>query len=317
MTNSRSGVVGSVDLGGTKLLAALADMSGHIIAEDVVPTDRRGGTRVVEQVQETLGRLADSADIPPSAMRSAAVGVPGAVDLATGQVTHSPNLHGLDAVDVRAELETALGVHVVLDNDVNMAVRGEHSFGHGAGRSDFVFVAVGTGIGMGILAGGALLRGATGAAGEIAYLPVGADPFGPDSPLRGTLESVVAGATISRRYASRTGRVLSVPEIFDTDDADARAVLDEEARDVALGIAAVSAVLDPGLVVLGGGIGSRTEFLPPVSTWLTRVMARPPRVETSRFGHRAALVGAVVCAIGASDTPSRVANRRAPFSSAR
>jgi predicted NBD/HSP70 family sugar kinase len=304
MTNTRSGVVGAVDLGGTKLLAALADVSGHIIAEDVVPTDRRGGTRVIEQVRATLGRLADSADIPASALCSAAIGVPGAVDLTTGEVTHSPNLHGLDAADVRAELEKALGVDVVLDNDVNMAVRGEHSFGHGAGRSEFVFVAVGTGIGMGILAGGALLRGARGAAGEIAYLPVGADPFAPESRLRGALESAVAGASISRRYASRTGRVLSVPEIFAADDVDARAVLDEEARDLALGIAAVSAVLDPGLVVLGGGIGSRPEFLAPLSSWLARVMQTPPRVETSRLGHRAALLGAVVCAIDAIGTPT-------------
>jgi predicted NBD/HSP70 family sugar kinase len=297
-TISGGDIVAAVDLGGTKLLVAVADTAGHILAEDVSPTDPRGGVHVVRQIESAVRLATARVGLPGKALRCVAVGAPGAVDPATGRMAFAPNVTDLDGVDVREMLQTGLGTDVVLDNDVNMAVFGEHDRGHGRGRSDFVFVAVGTGIGMGILSQGRLLRGANGAAGEIGYLPLAGDPFSAYGRARGAFETAVAGGVIAERYGHRSGARRTVPEIFDraagANDPHAQYVLHEQARDLALGIAAVAAVLDPGLVVLGGGVGSRQELLEPTRAWLTRALASPPRLESSLLGHRACLIGAVV-----------------------
>jgi glucokinase len=180
-----------------------------------------------------------------------------------------------------------------------MAALGEQRTGSGHEYRDFVFVAVGTGIGMGIVVNGNLCRGARGAAGEISYLPLGTDPFDPANQIRGALEEAVAGATIARRYEEATGERVSVPVVFEragAGDEHALAAIDDEAKHIALAVAAVGAVLDPEAVVLGGGVGSRTELLEPVRRWLGRLGAHAPIVKTSLLGHRAALIGAIAAA---------------------
>jgi predicted NBD/HSP70 family sugar kinase len=304
-----SDVVAGIDLGGTKLMVALADLNGDVLAEEVVPTDPRGGAHVIAQIDAAVERLLRSAGVAREALRCVALGAPGAVDAVSGRLTLAPNIAGFDSIDLQGELERRLETTVVLDNDVNMAVLGEHRFGHGRGRSDLVFVAIGTGIGMGIMSRGEILRGVNGAAGEIAYLPLAADPFAPQSRERGAFELAVAGRTIAERYARNSGARLSVPEVFDlasqAGDRRAQQVLDDEARNIALGIAAVTAVLDPGLVVLGGGIGFRDELLQPVRAWLDRLLPVCPRVETSHLGYRASLVGAIACASQAASCAPR------------
>jgi predicted NBD/HSP70 family sugar kinase len=293
------GYVVGVDLGGTKVRAALADLTGHIVAEDVVSTDPRGGTAVAEQIATLIRSLAAQAGVGWTDIRASAVGSPGAYNPQTGAIDLSPNISSFDSLDIRQELIQRLGHPVVLDNDVNMAAFGEQRMGGGRDHRDFVFVAVGTGIGMGIVVNGELCRGARGAAGEISYLPIGTDPFDPANQVRGALEEAVAGATIAQRYEEATGERVSVPTVFEraaAGDEHAVAAVEDEARLIALAVVAVGAVLDPEAVVLGGGIGSRVEMLGPVRRWLTRLGTYAPDVKTSLLGHRAALVGAIAAA---------------------
>jgi len=295
-----SGVVVGVDLGGTKVSAALSDLGGTVLGERTVPTDPRGGHRVIGQIAGLARALEAEQGTAPGSLRALALGSPGALDRRTGAMAFAPNIPSFGDLDVAKEIAAELGADVVLDNDVNTAALGEQWAGHGRGLSDFVFVSVGTGIGMGVVIGGVLRSGANGAAGEIAYLPLGTDPFDRANQVKGALEEAGCGEALARRYAGAGAGRHTVPGIFAAaaaGDPRAAAALDEEARLIALAVFTVTAVLDPELAVLGGGIGSRPELLEPVRAWLGRLTDRPVLVAVSELGHRAGLLGAVALAL--------------------
>jgi glucokinase len=285
-----------VDLGGSNVRALLTDASKRTVVER---TDGRvdGDARtVVAQLVGLCRKVADDGGVAWSAIAAAGVGVPG---VAHGDALRlAPNLPSFDGVDLRRALFDELGIDVAVDNDVNVATLAEARHGVAAGVADFVFIAVGTGIGMGIVAGGRLLHGATGAAGEIGGLPLGSDPFDPVNQLHGPLEEVAGGVGVARRYAERAGlapQTVTAREVFAAaaaGDAAAAFVVDEQARAVALGVVAVQSVLDPELVVFGGGIGSRGELLERVRSYVTRLTARPPVLAASALGERAGAIGA-------------------------
>jgi predicted NBD/HSP70 family sugar kinase/biotin operon repressor len=306
--SARAGHVAGIDLGGTKIRAALCGFDGGVLAERVVPTDPRGGHDVVAQIAGLVRELAESAGAAWDTVRAVAVGSPGVANPETGVMELAPNITSFGDIPLRDLLCEALGgVPVELENDVNMAALGEHWQGHAQGLDDFAFIAVGTGIGMGLIVDGDLRRGARGAAGEIAYLPLGADPFDPATHLHGALEEAVSGVALVRRYAELSGDGAAdrhrAPKVFEAARAGDEAALqaiDDQARIVALAGAAVAAILDPGLIVLGGGIGSQPELADGVRTWLDRAMATPTRVEISRLGERASIVGAIGVALRAA-----------------
>jgi hypothetical protein len=161
-----------VDLGGTKVHVALSDLSGEVLAEEMEPTDLRGGPHVVDQIGAIAERLRQQADRAGDPLRSAAVGSPGVLDPRSGKISISPNIPGIETVDLVDALEARLGCSVLIENDVNLGALGEMWHGSATGVGNFAFVALGTGIGMGLVMGGELLRGAHGAAGEIAFLPI-------------------------------------------------------------------------------------------------------------------------------------------------
>jgi glucokinase len=292
-----------VDLGGTKVRAAIADGSGAVLAEMTVATDARGGRHVVEQIAVLARSLTDSAGGTTARVHATAVGTPGVPDAQSGTLGLSPNVDGLAAVSLRDELADRLGHPVVLDNDVTAAAVGERWAGSARGCEDFVFVAVGTGIGMGIVSGGRVLRGAHGAAGEIGYLPLGTDPFDPVNQHRGALEEATAGEKVAARFRAATGTRISTREVFDLAAQGVPAavsVVAEHGRYLALAITAVTAVLDPALVILGGGVGSRPELLDPVRAGLAELGKAPAEVRTSALGNRASVVGALNLALSAA-----------------
>jgi len=187
----------------------------------------------------------------------------------------------------------------VVDNDASLAALGEAVHGVGRGEQDLVLITLGSNIGMGIVAGGRVVHGATGGAGEIGEMPLGADPFDPANQLRGPLEETVGGIGVARRFADRTGADPESVTAFDVydragaGDANARAVLDEQARALALAVVSVHSTLDPALVVFGGGIGSRDELVSAVRAYVARLTVRTIRTEVSALGEGAGLAGAV------------------------
>lgn len=282
-----------VDVGGTKMHMALADLEGRILAEVRAPTAQGGGDAILRQIEEQRRAVLERAEVGEDRLAAAGVGLPGSVHPSHGRLHRAPNVAGLEGGDFRAALTERLGLPVALENDVNLAALGEAWRGGTPGG--LVFIALGTGIGMGTVLDGRLLRGATGAAGEIAWLPIGADPSDPAVQGSGALESVISSAALVRAYRARGGEGEGgLRDLFDrTDDPAFDATLDELADLLARAVLAVVAVLDPGRVALGGSVGSRPEVLRRLTARLARLAANPPTCEVSRLGNRAGVIGAV------------------------
>lgn len=286
-----------IDLGGTKVNLALADLLGGVVDEMTEPTDPRGGRHVIRQIGRGLRAVAARAGLAPSRVRVGAMGCPGVVEQGTGRILLAPNIPGLDAFDVGAALGEELGFPVSVENDVNLAALGERAHPSRKTFDNLVFIALGTGIGMGIVANGRLVRGARGAAGEIAYLPLGADPFDSRGFRLGTLETAVGSAAIVDRYRAFGGdHTLDVQGIFDrltAGEVAASRTLDDVARLLVQAVMAVSAVLDPDLLVFGGSIGARPELVSAIQRIAASLPGARPPIEASALGSRAVLAGAV------------------------
>lgn len=302
------GAVVGVDVGGTKIRGVFAEGPGWAIDADVeVATDPAGGVAVAQQIVEVVhaaaGRRFDE-------VVAIGVGAPGAVDPDSGRTHLSQNIPDLDRLDLPGRLRRELGRPVAFENDANLAAVAECWRGQGVGYRDVTVISVGTGVGGGSICGGVLLRGASGGAGELADLPLVGDPFDPEGQAQGVFERQVGTQGMVRRYREAGGpSVRSAREIFaaaDGGEPNAAAVIVSVARDVALGIVAVSAMLDPQLVVLSGGIGAQPRFVDAVAAALPAVTTRPVELRVSALGDRAALLGAVALAAGALQDDGRL-----------
>ncbi|MCV0427071.1 MAG: ROK family transcriptional regulator [Roseibium sp.] len=292
--------VASVDLGGTKIRVAICDLTGAIVSELVETTDKAGGEAVVRQVVDLVNRAAAQVTSSPTPPRVAVIGVPGVPDPVTGQIKLAPNIPGIDSIDARGLWQQSLGIEVFVENDVNLAALGEHWLTKRGDKDDLIYVSIGTGIGAGLVVGGQLHRGSSGAAGEIGYLPFGADPFEDESLKVGALERVTATQAIKNGYAKATGKTLSVPDIFDaaaTGDQAALTALDEIARQVARAMAALAAVMDPTCIVVGGSVGTRDELFGGVEKYISMCFPRAVQIEKSVLGNHAALAGGTSVAL--------------------
>jgi predicted NBD/HSP70 family sugar kinase len=277
------GPVVGIDVGGTKIHGAAWTSGVPALVESATFTDPAGGPATLDQLADLAAELCQGRR--PS---SVVLGLPG-VPQADGTLAHAPNLPGWDVLDVPAELRRRIGAPVVMENDVAMAAWGEHLWG---GEADLAFVAIGTGIGVGTVQGGRLVRGAEGSAGEVFDLPLVTGSAVPDAR---QLEDLASGPGLEREYAARSGAVATTREVLDRlgeDPAAAQAVAAVAAA-VAQLVVSIRCLLDPGVVVLGGGLGTRPEIVAAVRRELDDVAPRPVRIRASVLGPRAATVGAL------------------------
>jgi predicted NBD/HSP70 family sugar kinase len=286
----------AADLGGTKLAAAIADARGGIVAELTEPTDRRGAAYVAEQIAACADKLAKTVGIEVTRASHVMVGIPGAIDPRTGRVSLPPNIVGLEDFDVLGFLRGRFGPDVAIENDVNLAMLGEHALGCASHCSNAAFLALGTGAGLGLLIDDKLFRGARGSAGEIADLPIGRDPTSQNPSASGTFELEVGSLAIVERYRRQGGTAAAtVRDIFrllEQGDEVAASVLDTTARWVALAVVTLQSLLDLELIVFGGSIGVRPELYERVRRALPAHFSRPITIAPSRLGDRAGLIGA-------------------------
>jgi len=293
--------IAAIDLGGTQVRVAIADLAGHILISDAAPTGGRGGQKLIDHIVDFTFATAARRRLSRKKIHLGVIGVPGVPDMKTGQVMLAPNIDGFDTMDVRSSFKRGFGCDVMLENDVNLAVLGESWLGRGQGIANLAYVALGTGIGSGLMVGGRLVKGAANAAGEMGFMPFGDDPFAPESLRVGAYESVVAANGIIRRYQALSHEKVSVPEVFArarSGDQKALAVIEETARYVARGIGAICAIANPAKVILGGSIGLRHEVLTRVEKLLPLCFPYPVTVEAGGLGQRATVVGAA--AVGLS-----------------
>lgn len=295
--NPHAAYVLGVRLEGSIVQMALADIRGDVVSELSEPTDTHGGLAVVDQLGRLFLTLLELTHVERDRVRFGVMGSPGVVDPRSGSIEIAPSIPHLDDINFVEAVRKALGLELTIENGVKLAALGELWQGEARGASDFAYFGIGSGVGMGLVSEGRLLRGARGAAGEIAYLPIGGDPFDPAGLANGTFESAVNSNAIVRRYegyGGETGQSVAVIIArLEAGDLSAIAAIDETARLVALAISAVCAVVDPELIVLGGSVGARPEIARRVVSVLPRVISRPLPVKSSALGNRAALVGAL------------------------
>ncbi|HVQ88780.1 MAG TPA: ROK family transcriptional regulator [Actinomycetes bacterium] len=294
-----AGSVVGIDVGRGWIRAGVADLAGAVIAQRERRSTARSADAVLDRLGELLTELFDVAGLRRDRVTSWVLGTPGIVRPGASRLELATNLPGWGKPSVLKRLHELLG-DVVVENDVNLATIAEQRFGHGRRVDDFVVVSIGTGVGMGLVLGGRLYRGATGAAGEIGYLPIGATEGW--KAQQGLLEAATGAAAVVRnaRDLGMTGR-LTAESVFDaarSGDSHALRVVGDEAKRIGLAVAAVASVVDPSLVVLGGGIGRNADLLlDGVRRCIAEVSPLSPTIAVSALGSDAVLRGALATAL--------------------
>jgi glucokinase len=331
---SRSGLTLGVDVGGTKVLGVAVDPSGAVVCQARAATpishhhvrgdgaEAASTSRLIEAIADVVGHLMAGTGSDPG-LRTApslGVGIPGLVD-DDGTMHYAPNLPAGSGVDFKARVSAATGApRIVIDNDATCAALAEWLLGAARGASDAIVITLGTGIGAGIIAGGEVLRGANGYAGEAGHMVV--DLSGPlcSCGRRGCWERYASGSGLARlaREAATAGRLGAVMALARGDaesvrgehvteaaaagDPGALEVMAELGWWTALGLANLTAILDPSLIVIGGGLVEAGELLlePTRSAYAEIMYAggdRPPvSIVPAALGEFAGAVGAALMA---------------------
>jgi predicted NBD/HSP70 family sugar kinase len=312
-------VVG-VDLGGRKMFGTVADLSGVIQHEVYMPYDRDGPGDPLERLCELIARLLEAPRPPGQRMRGIGIGAPGITLSPEGIVAWAPSL-GWRHLPLKEILTDRFDMPVFVENDVNLAALGEWGFGAGRGVRNLVCITVGTGIGAGILIGGALYRGGRNqAAGEIGYQPPGMEFLGRHYDQFGALEGLASGTGIAERACQllkKEGKPVPVEGLWAADvfnaarkgEAWAQQVVCETVDYLSLAVANVSTLLDPDVIVLGGGVARSADLLvEPILQRLEGVLLFVPCLVASPLGRRAAVMGAIMLVLNAT-TEHVVVNR--------
>ncbi len=295
----------AVDVGASWIRLAVADLSGTVTAKADHRVRALAASALADQIGELARATAADAGVALDDITHTVLGFPGIYEPGADRIMAAPNLPGWEEPGSVAALRARLGPRFSIDNDVNLATVAEQEHGAGAGARNFVFVSVGTGIGMGIVIGGDLYRGSSGRAGEISYLPVGDGPgqlSAPDVRQHGILETAASadGVLSAARRLGMTAT--STEQVFDaarSGDEAAIRVVHDEASHLARALAAVIAVLDPGLIVIGGGVGGNADLLlDPTKRLLGDLLAlSPPPVEMSMLGRDAVVLGGLAAGL--------------------
>jgi predicted NBD/HSP70 family sugar kinase len=297
-----AGFVLALDVGREFLRGAVADLAGTDRSRLTVRTKSVDAIARVEELGDLATKLLGDAGIAASQLTQTVIGSPGVYDPRLDTLTFSGR-PGWDAPAVLAALRDRFGPALMVENDVDAAALAERVHGHGRDVDSFAFVSVGTGIGMGLVLDGKLRHGAHGLAGEISYLPFtegsGSDPR--DARKRGSFDASASAAAVVRaarragiRGASTAEKVFAAAA---RGDAVAALVVAEEALLVAKAVCTVVTVVDPELIVLGGGIGQAPGFLDAVVAQLRRLAPVMPEVKMSVLGADTVVAGCVAAGL--------------------
>lgn len=310
------GRVLAVDLGGTNLRAALISESGELTHRRSVPTQSSAGPEAVaSRIVALLDGVAAAAGLGDEI--PAGVAVPGPVDPRSGVVFFTPNLPGWRDFRLREALSSQTDRAISFGNDGNCAALGEARFGVGAGARDLVYLALGTGVGGGIISGGRLIEGTGGLGGEVGHVVVALDGPSCHCGSTGCLEAFVGGWAITRdarllattadgetiRRAAAAGEITPsvVASVAEAGDPAATAILERAGRALGAAIGAFVNLFNPELVIIGGGVATLGEaLLAPARQALPRhafpAQRQAMRLVTSQLSDDTALYGAAALA---------------------
>jgi glucokinase len=301
-----------VDVGGTKIAAAVVSPKGEILNETRYPTLAVPPGRLVDTISRAIKEVKDGFEVG-----GACVAVPGLILAAENKVIFAPNLHEIENIRLDEEIGAATGLKVTVENDANAAAWGEFRYGAGKDVEHQVFITLGTGVGGGVITHGILLRGAQGAGGELGHVTI--DPTGPRCGCgnHGCLEALASGTAIRRRARevanerpnSALGRLAVQREVLGEDvsrlagegDEASLAVLEETGRWLGIGLAGFVNIFNPEVIPVGGGASRAGEFVLGPAREEVHLRARSPsrdlvRIEEATLGPESGVLGAAALA---------------------
>jgi predicted NBD/HSP70 family sugar kinase len=301
--NRARGVLLVADLGATAMRVAVCDLAGDIQSERDVPVDVQDGpVRVLERIDaEFTGLLAD-AGVRAADVLGIGLDVPGPVDSATGRVVSPPIMNGWDGFDIRGWFATRYRCPVLVEKDVNAMAWGEQRLSH-PDVADLLMLKVGTGVGGGLVSGGAIFRGADGAAGDIGHLHVDLPGTGPEPECRcgntGCVEAYAGGWALARDLANGGVDVHTVDDVvalIRSGDLAAVRLARRAGRALGEGIAHAVNLFNPRVIVVGGQLARVEEQLfAGIREMVYRrslpLATRNLQIVRSRLDRRAGLIG--------------------------
>jgi predicted NBD/HSP70 family sugar kinase len=298
-----SRVVVGVDLGVSHTHVAVTDLRNQVLAEELEDLQIADGPEpILSRITAMALRLLERAGRPLDDVAGTGIGLPGPVAFSSGQPVSPPVMPGWDRFDVPGFLGQTLPGPVLVDNDVNIMALGEHAERY-RDVADLIFVKVASGIGAGIISGGALQRGAQGAAGDLGHVAV---PDGDQTPCScgnlGCLEAVASGSAVARTLQERGADVQTqndVVALVRAGDTAAIQAVRDAGRDIGSVLAGVVSLLNPSVLVVGGRISAVGEqLLAGIRESVYRrslpLGTHNLRIVSSVSGMRAGIVGASV-----------------------
>jgi glucokinase len=301
-----------VDVGGTKIAAAVVSTEGKILNEVRYPTQAVPPNRLVGTIAGAITEVKDSFEVG-----GVCLAVPGLIMASVNTVIFSPNLHEIENIRLDEEIGGRTGMRVTVENDANAAAWGEFRYGAGKDVDHQIFITLGTGVGGGVITHGILLRGAQGAGGELGHVTL--DPEGPHCGCgnRGCLEALASGTAIQRRareFANdRPGSALGqlalqrqvlgedVTKLAEEGNEAAVSVLKDTGRWLGIGVAGFVNMFNPEVVAVGGGASRAGEFILEPARREVELRARSPsrdlvEIKEATLGPVSGVLGAAALA---------------------
>ncbi len=305
-----------IDLGGTKIVGGVVDDSGLVKVKRKVPTDRGGGREgVTKQIIRLVHGIIEDSGTAKAEIERIGIAAAGQIDRSTHRIIFSPNLVGFVDVPLKDDVENAVGITTFIENDVNAATYGEWRFGLGAGPRDVVGVFLGTGIGGGLIIDGKLYRGFSNVGGEIGHITVNPGGYSCNCGNTGCFEAYCGGSYIVDRVRQKMkegykGEIWSllgggvetlhaghIEEAYRMGDDLCVRIWGEVIEYLGAGLASLVNLLNPEIVILGGGVIFGTKSLMEEAKVVMgmRAMAsslKGLRVVKATLGEDAAILGA-------------------------
>ena len=305
-----------IDLGGTTAKFAILTNEGEIQQKWSIVTDITDkGTHIVPAIVDSINEQLEKYQLSPEDFIGIGMGSPGTVDRTEGTVIGAYNLNWTTSQPVKQLIEEGTGIPFAIDNDANVAALGERWRGAGENEDDVVFITLGTGVGGGIIAGGRLVHGIAGAAGELGHITV--DPEGYDCTCgkKGCLETVASATGVVRlardlsneysgdsklKYSIDDGQLITAKDEFDLakeNDKLAVSVIDKVAYYLGMACGSVANVLNPSTIVIGGGVSHAGIFLTDqIKTYFDQftypTIRKTTKIRLAELGNNAGVIGA-------------------------
>ena len=307
--NQNAFTVLSIDLGGTKIFGAIVNLAGEILMEDAIEDHGTTGEETLTLLVTFIQKFLDQAHKHPP-LKGIAIGVPGIAKAEQGIVEHAPSLNWRD-FPLGERIETHFNIPTTVENDVNLSSLGEFWFGAGQGKQNMLLIAIGTGVGSGLILNSALFRGSHDAAGEIGYFITDQSELGITYDKFGAFENKTSGTgipTLAEKYRKILGlpkKELSTHDVFEAleqNQAWAQEAINEFTNLMAIAISNANALLDLDLVVLSGGVSNRADqFLPQLQHRLIGLAPNQPEIHISNLNRKSTVMGGIMKVLHAVD----------------